>query len=288
MEKITEMAYAKINLGLDVLGKRADGYHEVCMVMQSVSLADTVTLEPHNGLLVETGCDALPGDASNLAYKAAMLMAERFNKKPDVKITLTKRIFMAAGLAGGSSDAAAVLRGLNRLWQLGLGASELESLAAELGSDVPFCICGGTALAEGRGEILTPLPEPEETVIVLAKPQIAVSTAWVYKEFDALTAPQHPGVQLLAAELKKGSAKLPLAGMGNALEGVTCAKYPVVTEIKNKLLAAGADYALMSGSGPTVFAIAPDKNAAQKIIDTLQASQLETAVATTVKRSVIS
>lgn len=287
MEKITEKAYAKINLGLDVLGKRADGYHEVCMVMQSVSLADAVTLEPHDGLMVETGCKELPGDATNLAYKAAVLMAERFNKKPDVKITLSKRIFMAAGLAGGSSDAAAVLRGLNRLWQLGLGAAELQALAAELGSDVPFCICCGTALAEGRGEVLTPLPEPEETVIVLAKPQLAVSTAWVYKEFDALTAPQHPDVQLLASQLKKGNAKLPLDGMGNALEGVTCAQYPIVSDIKEKLLAAGADYALMSGSGPTVFAIAPDKTAAQKIIDTLQALQLETAVATTVKRSVI-
>lgn len=288
MEKITEIAYAKINLGLDVTAKRPDGYHEVSMVMQSISLADTVTLEEHCGLLVNTGRSDLPGDGTNLAYKAAVLMAERFNRAPDVKITLEKHIFMAAGLAGGSSDAAAVLRGLNRLWQLGLCTFELERLAAELGSDVPFCVAGGTALAEGRGEILTTLPEPEPAVLVLAKPQLAVSTAWVYKEFDSLEKPQHPDIKTLAAELKKSGAKLPLAGMGNALEGVTCARYPVVTEIKKHLLDAGADYALMSGSGPTVFAIVPNENAAHKIINKLQALKLETAIATTVKRSVIS
>lgn len=288
MEKITEIAYAKINLGLDVTAKRPDGYHEVSMVMQSISLADTVTLEKHCGLLVNTGRSDLPGDGTNLAYKAAVLMAERFNRAPNVKITLEKHIFMAAGLAGGSSDAAAVLRGLNRLWQLGLDTFELERLAAELGSDVPFCVAGGTALAEGRGEILTPLPEPEPAVLVLAKPQLAVSTAWVYKEFDSLEKTQHPDIKTLAAELKKGGVKLPLAGMGNALEGVTCARYPVVTEIKRHLLDAGADYALMSGSGPTVFAIVPNENTAHKIINKLQALKLETAIATTVKRSVIS
>lgn len=287
MEKITETAYAKINLGLDVLGKRPDGYHEVCMVMQSVSLADTVTLEQHDGLCVLTGKEDLPGDSTNLAWKAAALMAERFNRKPDVKIMLDKHIFMAAGLAGGSSDAAAVLRGLNRLWQLGLSAPQLEELAAQIGSDVPFCITGGTQLSEGRGEVLTPLPEPAGTVIVLAKPKIAVSTAWVYREFDALNAPQHPDVRLLARALQKGSAKLPLPGMGNSLEGVTCAEYPEINTIKQKMLAAGADYALMSGSGPTVFAIVKDGQAAQKITEALQADGLETAIAHTVKRSVI-
>lgn len=287
MEKITETAYAKINLGLDVLGKRADGYHEVSMVMQSISLADTVTLEKHNGLVVQTGRSDLPGDSSNLAYKAAMLMAERFNETPDVKITLDKHIFMAAGLAGGSSDAAAVLRGLNRLWQLGLDAAQLEEIAAEIGSDVPFCICGGTALAEGRGEILTALPEPQEAVIVLAKPQQAVSTAWVYKEFDSLKGPQHPDIGTLKAALLKGNTVLPLPGMGNALEGVTCARYPEINKIKKEMLAAGAQYALMSGSGPTVFAVAGSTQEAQKIIEALQAWKLETAIATTVKRSVI-
>ncbi len=284
MEIITETAYAKINLGLDVLGKRADGYHEVRMVMQSISLADTVVLEEHSGLSVLTGLSDLPGDASNLAYKAAMLMAQRFGRKPDVKITLDKKIFMAAGLAGGSADAAAVLRGLNRMWQLGLEIKELERLAAEIGSDVPFCIAGGTALAEGRGEVLTPLPEPEETALVLAKPKIAVSTAWVYGEYDALENPPRPDIDALLAALNS-KAGLPLPGMGNALEGVTCKRYPEVTEIKNKLLQCGAEYALMSGSGPTVFAVAANRQKAQKIIDALQAPELETAVAATVKRS---
>lgn len=286
MEKITETAYAKINLGLDVLGRCSDGYHEVRMVMQSISLADTVTLEPHSGLCVVTGREDLPGDDSNLAYKAAVLMAETCGRKPDVKITLDKHIFLAAGLAGGSSDAAAVLRGLNRLWQLGLDTCELEKLAEKIGSDVPFCIAGGTQLAEGRGEVLTPLPEPETAALVLAKPKIAVSTAWVYREYDALKQPEHPDIGALTAALAKVGAKLPLAGMGNALEGVTCAQYPVVEQIKNKLLAAGAGFALMSGSGPTVFAITDSEAAAMKIIETLQADGLETAVAATVRRSV--
>lgn len=287
MEKITETAYAKINLGLDVLAKRQDGYHEVCMVMQSVSLADNVTIEQHDGLCVLTGNDDLPGDNTNLAWRAAALMSERFNRKPDVKITLDKHIFMAAGLAGGSSDAAAVLRGLNHLWQLGLNAAQLEEMAAEIGSDVPFCITGGTQLSEGRGEVLTPLSEPESTVIVLAKPKINVSTAWVYREFDALKYPQHPDVKLLVEALQDGKAKLPLPGMGNVLEGVTCAEYPIINTIKQKMLSAGAEYALMSGSGPTVFAIVKDEQAADKIIEALQADGLETAVAHTVKRSVI-
>ena len=152
---------------------------------------------------------------------------------------------------------------------------------------MPFCICGGTALAEGRGEILTPLPEPQEAVIVLAKPQQAVSTAWVYKEFDSLKEPQHPDIGTLKAALLKGNAVLPLPGMGNALEGVTCARYPEINKIKKEMLAAGAQYALMSGSGPTVFAVAGSTQEAQKIIEALQAWKLETAIATTVKRSVI-
>ena len=179
MEKIYETAYAKINLGLDVLGKRSDGYHEVRMVMQSVGLSDAVEIEEGEGLVVETDHSGLAGGPDNLAWKAAELLARCCGKIPNVHIRLNKKIFLAAGLAGGSSDAAAVMRGLSRLWQLDLTAPELEKLAAELGSDIPFCITGGTALAEGRGEILTELPEAPELLLVLAKPKLEVATGWV-------------------------------------------------------------------------------------------------------------
>lgn len=288
MEKIQEIAYAKINLGLDVLGKRADGYHEVSMIMQSISLADVIEVEARDeGLIVETGRSDLPGDRSNLATKAALLLAERFGKEPKLKITLTKQIFMAAGLAGGSSDAAAVLRALNRFWKLGLTVSQLEEVGAELGSDVPFCIAGGTALAEGRGEKLTSLPEPEESIIVLAKPPIEVSTAWVYGNLNLQQIDERPDIKLMTDILQKGKQTLPIEGMANVLESVTEKAHPEIGRIKEKMMAAGASFALMSGSGPTVFAVAPNLKIAEKIVAELKCMQVETAVTATIKRSVI-
>lgn len=284
MEKILETAYAKINLGLDVLGKRPDGYHEVRMVMQSIGLSDTVELTEGEGLTVTTGSSELPGGPSNLAWKAAELLARHCGKTPNVHISLNKKIFLAAGLAGGSSDAAAVLRGLNRLWRLRLNAAELERLAAELGSDIPFCITGGTALAEGRGELLSELPAAPTLQLVLAKPKLEVATAWVYGHFRQEQVQARPDIDGIIQALAQGAVTPLLAGCGNVLESVTIPAHPVIATIKKRMLAAGASYALMSGSGPTVFAVAPSQAIIGQILAALADLDLLTAVTTTVQK----
>ena len=277
MEKITETAYAKINLGLDVLGKRADGYHEVSMVMQSISLADTVTLEKHSGLVVQTGRSDLPGDSSNLAYKAAVLMAERFNKTPDVKITLDKHIFMAAGLAGGSSDAAAVLRGLNRFWQLGLNAAQLEELAAEIGSDVPFCICGGTQLAEGRGEKLTVLNPAPECFVAVCKPDFPISTPALFARVDGVTITDRPDTDAMLAAIEHGDADTLCANVRNVFEqALDGEQRERIETIKCDLLAYGAKTSAMTGSGSVVFGLFSDKAACRRACEALQGECIKT------------
>ena len=282
---IKETAYAKINLGLDVLGLRPDKYHEVAMVMQSVGLADTLTISENPELAMTCDNAALPAGPENLAWKAAVLMGQVANREPLVKIELQKRIFVAAGLAGGSTDAAAVLRGLNRLWQLGLSLGKLERLGAKLGSDVPFCIRGGTSLATGRGEILTPLPDLPIQTIILAKPRVAVSTPWAYREFDKQKNVRHPDVRALVAAVQQQDLDGVLRECGNVLEPVTVAKHPVLNEIKAKMRAAGVRLALMSGSGPTVFGIAPDGVVAAKVAAALEGMNLELAVTHTTGRS---
>lgn len=248
-----ERAFAKINLGLDIVGKRPDGYHEVNMVMQSIALADEVELLPAEKISVTTDNEDIPDGKDNLAWKAAMLLAEMYGHKPNVQIHIRKHIFSAAGLAGGSADAAAVLRGLNRLWQLGLSADELEVLAAELGSDVPFCIRGGTAAATGRGEILEPLADMPETWVVLAKPKVSVSTAWAYQNFRNEEVSVRPDITAMKKAVKNSDKPGILACMGNVLESVTCKAYPEIDAIKETMMANGAEISLMSGSGPTVF-----------------------------------
>ena len=287
MKKIIEIAYAKINLGLEILGKRADGYHEVSMVMQSVGLCDTVTAElakKGSGIEVTTNVVGLSCSADNLAYKAAVLLADKFKITPNVRIHLDKKIFMAAGLAGGSSDGAATLRALNKLWQLDLTAAQLEEIAAELGSDVPFCISGGTAWAKGRGEIIEPLPDMPRTYVVLAKPKnIEVSTAWVYKNYNKGRVVNAPCIHSIVSHLPQGCcAALPY--MGNVLETVTIPAYPVIAAIKAAALGAGAYYAMMSGSGPTVFALCDSESEAKRVEMALLKFDVETAVTTTVER----
>lgn len=284
MKKILETAYAKINLGLDVVGKRSDGYHQVRMVMQSIGLSDEVELEEGEGLNVLTGSSQLPGGPSNLAWKAAELLARHCGKTPNVHIRLNKKIFLAAGLAGGSSDAAAVLRGLNRLWNLRLSANDLEKLGAELGSDIPFCIRGGTALAEGRGEVLTDLPEAPQLMLVLAKPKLEVSTGWVYSNFRQEQVTKRPDIDGIIKALDQGSKEMLLASSGNVLESVTIPAYPIIEQIKQRMLMAGADYALMSGSGPTVFAVSKSQAVTERILNLLTDFDLETAVTTTVQK----
>ncbi len=284
MEQIIERARAKINLGLQVLEQRGDGYHEVRMVMQSLALADELAISAGQG--IELACDAagLSCGADNLVYRAAALLAATYRITPNIHIELKKKIFLAAGLAGGSSDAAATLRGLNRYWRLGLDGAELSRLAAELGSDVPFCLCGGTALAKGRGEIIVPLADLPPALVVLAKPrQLAVSTAWAYRNFDSRRIVRMPLIRNLAANIGAG-ARACVPYMGNVLETVTIPAHPQIAAIKAAMLAAGAYYALMSGSGPTVFALAENEQIAARIIAALADFDLETAVTVTAER----
>lgn len=286
-DKIIETAYAKINLGLRILGKRKDGYHEVSMVMQSVGLSDEVIITEGNGIEISTNVEGLSCGKDNLAYKAASLLAEKYNITPNVHIILNKKIFMAAGLAGGSSDAAAVLRGLNKYWQLNLHDDRLETIGAELGSDVPFCICGGSAIAKGRGEIILPLPDMPETCVVLAKlKNLDVSTAWVYKNYNPGRVINNPCIWQLAERLPRGGKAMRYF-MGNVLETVTIPAYPQIAAIKSKMLGAGAYFAMMSGSGPTVFALADNKEIAENIVDALKDFDVETAITTTVRRKEI-
>lgn len=287
MDNIIEKAYAKINLGLEILGRRDDGYHEVSMIMQSVDLCDEVLISSGSDqekIKLTTNLPELSCGKDNLAYRAAELLANYAGIIPNVHITLNKKIFLAAGLAGGSADAAAVLRGLNKFWQLGLANSELENLGAKLGSDVPFCIEGGTALAAGRGEILTKLADMPPAIVVLAKPkELEVSTAWVYQHYNKGRVVHAPCIWQLTDRLQQGMAAL-IPYMGNVLETVTIPAHPVIASLKAAMLGAGADYALMSGSGPTVFALAKDRKTAKKIAASLTDFSLETAITTTVGR----
>lgn len=259
-------AYAKINLALQVVGKRRDGFHEVAMIMQSVSLHDTVTLSlRRTGISLVCDNPALPCDNSNLAFRAAALLRQECGVAEGVHIELTKRIPMAAGLAGGSSDAAAVLRGLNDLWDLAISPNELEILAARLGSDVPFCLWGGTTLATGRGEILESLPDFAGYGVVLANPPLQVSTAWVYGNFQPGTLQRSPGIPALRRAIEQKDLQDVARQLYNDLESVSVPAHPQIADIKRKLASAGAAGVLMSGSGPTVFALTNDLISAHQL-----------------------
>ena len=259
-------AYAKINLALQVVGKRRDGFHEVAMIMQSVSLHDTVTLSlRRTGISLVCDNPALPCDNSNLAFRAAALLRQECGVAEGVHIELTKRIPMAAGLAGGSSDAAAVLRGLNALWDLAIAPNELEILAARLGSDVPFCLWGGTTLATGRGEILESLPDFAGYGVVLANPPLQVSTAWVYGNFQPGTLQRSPGIPALRRAIEQKDLQAVARQLYNDLESVSVPAHPQIADIKRKLASAGAAGVLMSGSGPTVFALTNDLISAHQL-----------------------
>lgn len=267
--KATVTAYAKINLLLDVLYRRDDGYHEVEMVMQTIGLHDCLQIEPSDRYQLRTDSQQIPQDQSNLAYKAALLMAERYGLPP-VSIAIEKHIPVAAGLAGGSSDGAAVLLGLNALFKLGLSQKELEELAAQLGSDVPFCLNGPTALATGRGERLMALTECPKLHLVLVKPAFGVSTPSVYKNLDLTMVSAHPDLASYQEALHKQDITALMQGMGNVLEQSTFALHPAVAQIKAQMQALGGEYTLMSGSGPTVFSIFAQKEQAERFYDICQ------------------
>lgn len=259
-------ALAKINLGLDVLGRRENGYHDVRMVMQTIYLYDNVTLtkteEP--GIQLQTNLFYLPVDEKNIAYKAAKLLMDEFQIKEGVHITLDKHIPVAAGMAGGSSNAAAVLVGMNRLFRLGLSEQDLMERGVSLGADVPYCVMRGTVLAEGIGEILTPLAPLPKCYILVAKPSISVSTKTVYEKLDAHEIEDHPDIDGVIAGLEAGDLKKVAGSMGNVLERVTIEDYPIIQEIKDAMREAGALNAMMSGSGPTVFGIFEDRMLARQ------------------------
>jgi 4-diphosphocytidyl-2-C-methyl-D-erythritol kinase len=268
----TEKAQAKINLTLDVLYKRPDGYHEVEMVMQTVDLSDHLTFTPWEEDEIVLSCTVpyIPLDNRNLVYQAAKLVKETFGVKKGIRIHIDKRIPVAAGLAGGSSDAAATLRGLNRVWNLGQSLDDLAKLGAKIGSDVPFCIYGGTAIARGRGEVIEHLPKVAPTWVVLVKPPIAVSTADVYGRLRVEEIEKHPDTQAMVEALQTGDVRVIADHLGNVLEQVTYAMYPEVERLKSQLLKFGAVGALMSGSGPTVFALADKEQKATRIYNALR------------------
>lgn len=266
MDKLELKALAKINLGLDVLGQRENGYHDVRMVMQTIYLYDQVTLEKKKepGIEVETNLFFLPVNENNLAYKAAKLLIDEFKIKKGVKIRLQKHIPVAAGMAGGSSNAASVLFGMNRIFSLGLTEKELMERGVVLGADVPYCIMRGTVLAEGIGEILTPLAPMPKCHILIAKPPVSVSTKMVYEELDSHEITYHPDTDGIIDGLRRQDIQQVTGCMGNVLEEVTERHYPVIREIKERMKSEGALNAMMSGSGPTVFGIFTERSRAKE------------------------
>lgn len=275
MDQIVLKAYAKINLGLDVLGRLPNGYHKVKMVMQTVGISDELTLEKAEGEVTMTTDSAeLPVDRNNLICRAAVLMRETYGIKEGVRIHLKKTIPIAAGMAGGSTDAAATMLGINRLFDLKRPREELMRLSVSIGADVPYCILGGTALSEGIGEILTPLAPAPACYVLVAKPDINVSTKYVYEHLDAAGKIQHPDIDGMVTAIEKGSLPGILERLGNVLESVTVPAYPVIDVIKKRMLALGAAGSLMSGSGPTVFGIFPDEATADHARERLEEEAL--------------
>lgn len=266
MDSIRMKAYAKINLGLDVLRKRADGYHDVCMIMQTINLYDSITIKKaqNKGIQLKANLSFLPCDQRNLVFRAAALFYENFYPDKGASITMDKKIPVAAGLAGGSSDAAATLKGLNQLYQTGLSLEELMKLGVTLGADVPYCLLMGTALSEGIGEVLTPLNPMPKCDILLVKPDVSVSTKYVYENLKLNNDSIHPDIVKMRKAIDENDLIRLTACMDNILQTVTVPDYPIITEIKDKMRKLGALTALMSGSGPTVFGIFKDHQTAEK------------------------
>lgn len=265
MNTIKCKARAKINLGLDVLGKLENGYHEVKMIMQAIDLYDEIIIQKTDAPDIVLKTDSLydiGADEDNLAYKAAKLMRERYGIQSGFEISLKKNIPVAAGMAGGSTDAAAVMLATNKLYQLEISKNELMENALTLGADIPFCIMGGTALSEGIGEKLTPLPAPPTAELVVIKPDIMVSTGEVYRQLD-LGKVKHPDIDGMTAAIKCGDLDGIIQRMENVLETVTETKFPIIADVKKILKENGALGAMMSGSGPAVFGMFADKKAAK-------------------------
>ena len=269
-------ALAKINLGLDVLRKREDGYHEVRMVMQTIRMYDQldITRNIQPGIHIKTNLPYLPVNENNLVFKAAKLLMDEFQIQEGLSIQLKKVIPVSAGMAGGSSDAAAALVGVNKIFALGLSRKELMERGRQIGADVPYCVMRGTALAEGIGEILTPLPPVPQGYVLVGKPGVNVSTKFVYGRLDAANLKEHPDIDGMVAALGQKDLRQVADKLGNVLETVTVPAHPVIDEIKKSMVRWGALNALMSGSGPTVFGLFDDREKAEYASEKLKKSRL--------------
>ena len=269
-------AYAKINLGLDVLRRREDGYHDVKMIMQTIQMYDMLEMEKSEkpGIHLTTNLSYIPVNENNLVYKAAKLLMDQYGIEEGITINLNKFIPVAAGMAGGSSDAAATLVGVNIMFQLGLTRQQLMELGVKIGADVPYFVMRGTALAEGIGEKLTVLPPMPPCYVLIGKPGISVSTKFVYTNLNLGPDTHHPDIDGMIQALEKRDLYGITDRMENVLEKVTIPEYPVIETIKNHMKAHGAVNAMMSGSGPTVFGIFDDKEKAEYACEKLKESML--------------
>lgn len=266
-----EKAPAKINLGLDILGKRPDGLHELAMVMASIDLADRLYLEeiPEDKITIETNKAFLPTDKKNHVYEALELVKERFEIKKGLRVKIHKEIPVAAGLGGGSTDSAAALRAVNRLWDLGLSIEEIASLGAEVGSDVPYCVYGQTSLVEGFGEKVTPIAPMPQCWVVVVKPRMSVSTRTIFAQI-VMEDLYHPDIAALVSAIEANDYQKMTENLGNSMEVVTIRKHPVIQQLKDRMLKYGADAAMMSGSGPTVYALCHKYSRAKHVFNALK------------------
>lgn len=276
MDNISLKALAKINLGLDVVRRREDGYHEVRMIMQTIHLYDKLDIQKtkEEGITITSNLSYVPTNENNLVYKAGKLLMDEFDIKEGVSVDLQKRIPVAAGMAGGSSDAAAMLYGMNELFGLGLSRQQLMDRGVKIGADVPYCLMRGTALAEGIGEKLTSLPPMVKCPVLIAKPQISVSTKFVYENLKLNEDTVHPDIDQLVTDIENKDLHAIAGHMGNVLESVTIPEYPIIAEIKEQMLQSGAINSMMSGSGPTVFGLFEDEEVAKKAYDDMVKSGL--------------
>ena len=268
MTSIIERAPAKINLGLDIIGKHEDGYHELSMIMISVDLNDYVTVSDleTDGIIMESNNHKMPLNARNDVFKAASLIKERYGIKKGVKIVLEKSIPICAGLGGGSTDAAATIRALNKLWELNLSKDEMIEIGFAIGSDVPYCLDAGCALITGKGEVVQCLNTHLSSWVVLVKPDFGISTRTIFSEIDCNTI-SRVDIEALKAAILAEDYKAMIEHMGNSLEDVTISRKPFIQKIKDKMMKCGADVALMTGSGPTVFALCPSEKRADRVVN---------------------
>lgn len=264
-------AYGKVNISLDVVGKREDGYHLLSMIMQNIDLYDEIEVEKQEcGIILECNKSYVPVDNRNLAYKAAEIFKERYDIVDGVKINIEKNIPVSAGLAGGSTDAAAVLKVMNKLFNVNATEEELMELGLKLGADIPYCIHGGTALCEGIGEIITPIKPFRDKIVVLVKPAFGVSTKEVYKNFNLEKVKQHPKTAEIINAIENDNLNFVASNMKNLLENVTLRKHKILIKIKEEMNACGAINSMMSGSGPTVFAFFDDMLKAQRCFEKMK------------------